>query len=130
MATKNRMCEGYALVFNWEYSMGQYLESIAPEALDKTDCSDIAFLREHQAGQLLARNTSSTLKLQVDGVGLFIRATLPDTSLGRETATLIERGDLSKMSFGFLVGENDSLWRTGTDGIPRRRINGYKRFLT
>ena len=102
--------------------MGQYLESIAPEALDKTDCSDIAFLREHQAGQLLARNTSSTLKLQVDGVGLFIRATLPDTSLGRETATLIERGDLSKMSFGFLVGENDSLWRTGTDGIPRRRI--------
>ena len=123
MATeKNRTCEGYALVFNWEYSMGQYLESIAPEALENCDCTDIAFLREHQAGQLLARNTSSTLKLQADGIGLFIRATLPDTHLGRETATLIERGDLSKMSFGFMLGENDSIWRTGEDGIPRRRI--------
>ena len=102
--------------------MGTYLESIAPEALDGCDMSDVVLLREHQAGQLLARNTASTLKLQVDGVGLFFRATLPKTSLGTETAVLIERGDISKCSFGFLIGENDSLWRTGPDGIPRRRI--------
>ena len=123
MATeKNRLIFGYGLVFNFEYSVGTYLESIAPEALDNCDFSDVVLLREHQAGQLLARNTAGTLKLQVDGTGLFFRATLPKTSLGNETAVLIERGDISKCSFGFMVGENDSLWRTGEDGIPRRRI--------
>lgn len=123
MATeKNRLISGYGLVFNFEYSMGTYLESIAPEALDNCDFSDVVLLREHQAGQLLARNTAGTLKLQVDGTGLFFRATLPKTSLGNETAVLIERGDISKCSFGFMVGENDSLWRTGEDGVPRRRI--------
>jgi HK97 family phage prohead protease len=119
---KTRICEGYALVFNFEYSMGTYLESISPEALDNCDFSDVVLLREHQAGQLLARNTAGTLKLQVDGTGLFMRATLPKTSLGNESLALIERGDLSAMSFGFIVGEKDSLWRTGEDGIPRRRI--------
>jgi HK97 family phage prohead protease len=119
---KTRIISGYALCFNFEYSMGTYLESIAPEALDRCDMSDVVLLKEHQAGQLLARNTSGTLKLQVDGTGLFFRATLPKTSLGNETAVLIERGDLSKCSFGFMLGENDSLWRTGEDGIPRRRI--------
>ena len=124
MATEktSKVISGYALCFNFEYSMGTYLESIAPEALENCDFSDCVFLREHQAGQLLARNTAGTLKLMVDGTGLFMRATLPKTSLGDETAVLIERGDLSKMSFGFMVGENDSLWRTGEDGIPRRRI--------
>jgi HK97 family phage prohead protease len=119
---KTRLCEGYALVFNFEYSMGTYLESISPEALDNCDFSDVVLLREHQAGQLLARNTAGTLKLAVDRVGLFMRATLPKTSLGNESIALIERGDLSAMSFGFMVGEKDSLWRIGEDGIPRRRI--------
>jgi hypothetical protein len=38
-----------------------------------------------------------------DDRGLKVRAELPNTSLGRDTAELIRRGDVDSMSFGFSV---------------------------
>ena len=129
MATKNRIVEGYALLFNVEYPMGSYTESIAPQALSFTDMTDVRLLRDHISNLLLARNASSTLKLMVDKTGLFFRATLPDSALGNETADLLERRDLSQCSFGFMLEDSGSVWTNGPNGVPRRTIVAINKVL-
>lgn len=64
---------------------------------------DCRFLINHDANLLLARTTSSTLALSEDDEGGLAEADMADVSYARDLAVLIERGDLSQMSFGFWV---------------------------
>ncbi len=99
------------------------METIHPDALKNADLTDIKFLRDHNQSLLLGRNVSGTLKIMIDQTGLFFRATVPDSSLGNETADLVERRDLSQCSWGFTSDENkDSVWTQGPSGVPRREI--------
>jgi len=123
MATdKNKIVEGYALLFNTQYVVSNFMERIHPTALKNADYSDVRLLREHDARHLLARTTTGTLRLQIDGTGLFFRATLPSTTLGEETAALITRGDLSQMSWGFTVNPDKDVWTVTPGGVPLRTI--------
>lgn len=119
----NRIIEGYAILWNVSYPMGGYMESIHPDALKNADLTDIKFLRDHNQSLLLGRNASGTLKTMIDQTGLFFRVTVPDSSLGNETADLVTRRDLSQCSWGFTSDENkDSTWTQGPSGVPRRTI--------
>lgn len=95
---------GYAAVFNKlsEPLFMNVRERIEPGAFKKSiKKDDIRALVDHDSSMLLARNKSGTLKLKEDNTGLHTIIDLPETQLARDISQLIERGDLSGMSFGF-----------------------------
>lgn len=95
---------GYAAVFNQEADIGGWFrELIMPGAFkDAIRRDDVLFLVNHE-GLPLARTKSGTLKLSEDDHGLLISAELdaddPDV---RAITGKMKRGDLDKMSFGFI----------------------------
>ena len=102
------------LIFDWD---GIYNEIIREGAFDNvlaSDDLDVIFTRDHDNTKILGRlnkeSGATTLSLSVDEKGLKGRAELPNTELGRETYTLIERGDLNECSFVFAVREEDQEW--------------------
>lgn len=101
--------EGYAAVFNSDSQpisdMGRtFIERIAPGAFRKSLAErkgNIRMFLNHNADNLLATTRAKTLSLEEDDRGLRVRAQLPDTQAGRDLSTLIRRGDVNSMSFGF-----------------------------
>ena len=99
-----------------------FVERIAPGAFNETlrSGADVKLYYNHDPSMPLARTKSGTLTLKTDRQGLAFDATLPDTNLGRDVRTLIERGDLTgEMSFGFFV-EDESWNRTRTERLVKR----------
>lgn len=95
---------GYAALFNTETDIGGYFrEKIAPGAFSDALSADVRALLDHDHGRVIGRTTAGTLRLAEDDQGLAVEIDLPDTTDGRDAAVLIERGDLSGMSFGFIV---------------------------
>ncbi|NIF02110.1 HK97 family phage prohead protease [Pantoea sp. Acro-805] len=96
---------GYAVRWNSlsEVIWGEFQEQFSPNAFSESLAtgSDVRALFEHNPLNLLGRTTSRTLLLEEDNIGLRFELTPPDTQLGRDVLTLVERGDLSGMSFGF-----------------------------
>ncbi|KGT88301.1 peptidase [Erwinia typographi] len=96
---------GYAVRYNSlsEVIWGEFVEQFAPGAFTASLASgaDCRALYEHDHMQLLGRTTSGTLVLTEDNTGLRFELTPPDTQLGRDVLTLVERGDISGMSFAF-----------------------------
>ena len=113
--------EGYAAVFNSASNPinGRFTEFVAPGAFKRSlqARNDIKLLWNHDTGQVLGSTRAGTLQLVEDGRGLKAIAQLPDTQLGRDTATLLKRGDVANMSFGFTVPTNGDTW--SEDGATR-----------
>ena len=105
--------EGHASVFDSPTLIGSkrwgYVERIAPGAFDGRTDDDVRFLFNHD-GIPMARTTNGTLTLSEDNVGLMSRAQLADIPEARSLFALIERGDVSQMSFAFTIAEDE--WRT------------------
>lgn len=111
--------EGYAAVFNSPSEPLPFTESIAPGAFHRSlrSRNDIKLLWNHDTGSVLGSTRAGTLSLIEDGYGLKVRADLPNTSLGRDTAELLKRGDVDSMSFGFSVPAGGDEW--SQDGTQR-----------
>jgi len=79
-------------------------ERILPGAFDRAIAEDdVRSLFNHDVNIVLGRNTSGTLALSVDEVGLRYEITAPDTQLVRDQVVgPIERGDVSGSSFMFV----------------------------
>lgn len=102
--------EGYATTFNQPYLLfdGRYYkvwEQIAPTAFAECDMSDVIMQYDHE-GRVFARNKNGTLTLTVDSIGLKITANLGGTDIGRQLYQEIKGGYTDKMSFGFVVAED------------------------
>jgi HK97 family phage prohead protease len=111
--------EGYASVFNSESEdLGGFREMVAPGAFKRSlrSRNEIKLLWNHDTGAVLGSTRAGTLSLVEDERGLKVRAILPDTTLGRDTAELIRRGDVDSMSFGFSV-IRDSWDASGTNRV-------------
>ena len=95
---------GYAAVFNDDSVPLPFIERIAPGAFRKTltETPDVRLLINHE-GLPLARTKNGTLSLTEDDRGLYMDATIADTSEGRDLYKLVERGDVDQMSFAFRV---------------------------
>lgn len=95
--------KGRALSFNKRTMIGRsFWEEIAPGAVTKTlREADVRLLVNHDANLLLARSSSGTLRLSADKSGLNVEADIAPTSYGSDVAVLLERGDISEMSFAF-----------------------------
>lgn len=97
---------GYAAVFNSKTSIGDYFEEIImPGAFSRsiTTNSDIRALFNHDWNNVLGRTKSGTLRLSEDDRGLKFEVELPNTSLARDLAESMARGDINQCSFGFYI---------------------------
>ncbi len=97
--------EGYAAVFNSPTMIGDWFEeSIAPGAFGKAISTngDIRALFNHDWNNVLGRTKSGTLRLSEDERGLKFEVDLPDTSVARDLAESLKRGDINQCSFGFI----------------------------
>lgn len=121
---------GHAAVFDeWteipSFYGGSFMERIARGAFRKVlaDGADVRFLINHD-GLPLARTASGTMSLKEDTKGLRVDAELAPTTEGKDLALLVERGDLSQMSFGFRVGKHE-IEEDEEKGIVKRTITEF-----
>jgi HK97 family phage prohead protease len=113
---------GYAAVFNSPSEPLPFIERIAPGAFKRSlkARNDIKLLWNHDTGSVLGSTRAGTLKLEEDNYGLRVTAMLPETTLGKDVRTLVQRGDVSAMSFGFSVPANGDTWNSeGTERTLR-----------
>ncbi|AJA22208.1 TPA: HK97 family phage prohead protease [Bacillus thuringiensis] len=101
---------GYAAVFNSKTTIGGWFdEVIEPGAFARSlsENSDIRALFNHNWDNVLGRTKSGTLRLEEDEKGLKFEIELPNTSVGRDLAESMSRGDINQCSFGFWITEEN-----------------------
>jgi HK97 family phage prohead protease len=116
---------GYALKFGVEYDMGDFVEVIARGALDKADMADVRILDNHQSHLILGRTKSGTASIGIDNVGLWYRASLPNSPNGQNMRESLLRGDIDQSSWGFQIRRNDAGRRIG-DSWEKRDGKEYR----
>ena len=121
--------EGYAIVFEQETLIGDeergFVEVISRSALQETLMKDVPLKYNHMDSFLiLARTKNKSLVLEVDNIGLKVRAELIDTHSNEDVYKMVRSGLLDKMSFAFTVKKQS--WDRSGD-IPVRRIESIDR---
>lgn len=113
---------GHAAVFNTETDIGGYFrEKVAPGAFrDAIGRDDVRALFNHDPNFVLGRNKSGTLRMAEDDVGLAVEIDPPDTQIARDLLVSMERGDISQMSFGFMVRKQE--WEEDDKGVVTRTL--------
>jgi HK97 family phage prohead protease len=90
---------GYAALYDTlSVDLGGFRERILPGAFAR---ADVRALINHDESLLLGRTLSGTLVLSDDQRGLRVQIALPNTTYARDLVVLLERGDISQMSFAF-----------------------------
>jgi HK97 family phage prohead protease len=104
----NYYVEGYAARFEpyvlFEDEDGPIYERFERGCFDNCDMSDIIFQFNHQ-GTVMARQSNDSLIVEVDETGLFTAADLSRTEAARRLYEEISAGMITKMSWGFFLGE-------------------------
>ena len=107
--------EGYAIVFDVAATHYGYTEIIDRGALDGTDMKDVPLRYNHNDTWLvIARTRNKSLEFKVDEKGLFIRATLIDTTTNTDIYKSVKKGLLDKMSFSFTTNKVEWDYETDT----------------
>lgn len=105
LTRKDQALTGYAV--KWDslshVLFDEFFEQFSPYAFRDHLAAgqDVLALWEHDPKSLLGRTSSGTLALSEDETGLHFALNPPDTQLGRDVLTMVERGDITGMSFGF-----------------------------
>jgi uncharacterized protein len=120
-----RRIVGYAAKFGkLSQNLGGFQEKIHEKAFERAlKTADVRALRNHDPDKLLGRTKSGTLNLEVDDVGLRYDIAVPDTVVGRDTITDIERGDLDGSSFSFTADDGGDEWDDSTSPPTRTLMN-------
>lgn len=125
---------GQPIVFNERTDLGWYDEIIDSGALAETDLRDVRFLINHNTDMIpLARsrnnNANSTMRLEVSDTGMNIRVDLDteNNSDARSLYSAVERGDITGMSFMFVV--RDDAWDDLESNHPLRHIRAIDRVM-
>lgn len=106
LETKGNTLSGVAHTFGQVATVGNGYVTFARGAFDAALAkSDARAFWNHDTQLLLGRESAGTLRLKADDTGLYYEIDLPDTAYARDMKSLIERGDLSNMSFGVFPGQ-------------------------
>lgn len=125
---ENGVIEGHAAVYDQRTKIGDWFyEVIERGAFDGCDFDDVLFTANHELWDIpLARsrrnNSNSTLQLNLDDQGLFIRANLDieNNSEAKNLYSAVKREDITGMSFIFYVAEER--WEDLDKDMPTRHI--------
>jgi HK97 family phage prohead protease len=117
----DQVIKGYAVVFNvLSQDLGGFRERILPEAVNRSLKADVMALVDHDTAKVLGRTSAGTLVLRKDKRGLMTTIEAdPEISYARDIMRAVSRGDVSGMSFGFRVLEDE--WHK-EDGQPVRDV--------
>lgn len=124
--------EGYPIVFESEVLIGDeergFYEVIDKNALDMSAFKDCCLKYNHENSTLiLARVRNKSLQLSIDDKGVFMHAELQsNVSQHRDVYNLVKSGLLDKMSFGFII-KDQQVSRSGK--LPKRRITKISKVL-
>ena len=104
---------GYASTFDdpyllWKDADVEVYEQVDRHAFDETNMDDVIMQYDHQ-GRVFARVRNNTLTVTPDDKGLFISADLSGTDIGRGLYQEIAGGYTDRMSFGFIVDEDEKV---------------------
>lgn len=128
-SSNDRVVEGCAIKFNSDSEDMGFIERINPSAVDEDTIkrSDVFVYLNHDENRgVLARclNGVGSLDLTLKEDGLYYRFNAPETQLGDELLSNLERGEITTSSFSFLLpkeGGGDR-WYRDKDGKLRREI--------
>ena len=121
---------GRPIVYNSRTNLGYFDEIIEQGALDGTDLTDVRFLVNHDAGKIpLARsrrnNGNSTMQFSVDQEGMridWVKLDVKNNEQARALASAVKRGDITGMSFMFILDEDGYEWQNLETDHPTRVI--------
>lgn len=128
--TEDKMIlEGYAIIYDEPTLIGDetygFIESISKDAITDAAIKDVPMKYNHMDSFLIiARTKNGSLTLTSDDVGLKVRAELLDTQSNQDIFKMVKSGLLDKMSFAFVVSEQE--WDQNGD-IPKRYIRKIER---
>jgi HK97 family phage prohead protease len=97
---------GYAIRWgDLSADLGGFKERVMKGAVSATLAAqtDIRALVSHDPEKLLGRTSNRTLTVTEDDKGVRVEIDVAPTTYGRDLMTLVKRGDIKKMSFGFTV---------------------------
>ncbi len=115
--------KGYAAVFDKPADLGEFTETVKAGAFRRSLITpDVRALYDHERQAILGR-TPNTLRLSEDAKGLAFELDLPDTTLGRDLAVLVERGDVGGCSFGFRCATGGDRWETRNGRMYRELLD-------
>lgn len=128
--SKDRVLEGYAVVFNiLSEDLGGFREIIRPSAITQEliNNSDIIANMDHRNDYMMARlrKGKGNIDLTLDEHGLKFRYTIPDTVKGDELWSHVERGEIDQCSFAFGIDYSDPAaekYHVDKDGVTIREI--------
>lgn len=127
--------EGHPAIYDQMTNIGGWFnEVIERGAFDGCDFDDVLFSVNHDLRKIpLARsrrnNGNSTMQLQTNEKGLYIRASLDveNNSEARSLHSAVKREDIDGMSFIFYV--SDEKWEDLDSDTPTRRIQKIKKVV-
>lgn len=106
---KRHLLSGYAIVFNSPSENMGFIETVDSKALDDVDLSNVFALYNHDFNNVLGK-TGKNLSLNVDEKGLSFNLELLPSD--EHIFELVQDGIINKMSFGFIVQDDD--WQDST----------------
>ncbi|MFF2406724.1 HK97 family phage prohead protease [Streptomyces sp. NPDC058092] len=118
---------GYAYRFNeLSHNLGGFRERILPGAgATSLVRNDVFATFNHDNNNVLGRSSAGTLRTGEDNEGGWYEIDLPNTTVGRDLAELLKRGDINGSSFTFRVNAEGQRRASDDDpetGLPVREI--------
>lgn len=121
---------GRPIVYNSRTNLGLFDEIIEQGALDGTDLTDVRFLINHDTSRIPSarsrrNNGNSTMQLSVDNEGMridWVKLDVKNNEQSRALASAVKRGDITGMSFMFILDEDGYEWQNLETDHPTRVI--------
>lgn len=123
---------GYAAVFDKVADLGDFTEEVRRGAFRKilSQSANVPMYWDHDPTiPPLATTRGGTLRLAEDATGLRVEADLDNDHYMTPTLrSMIRRGDVAGMSFGFIAGKGNQSMEL-RDGRPHRVLTGFRMLL-
>lgn len=102
---------GYSISFNeWSVDLGGFKEMILPSAWDTADTRECLAVFNHKEDNLLGSAKAGTLRFFPDEKGVLTEVDMADTTVSKNCAEWVKRGDIDTQSFKFTVEEDEWMY--------------------